>query len=322
MSVGIPSNDPDPADPDAAPERRRTVRPWAREGRVPVSEIELRKMQSHVAALRSRAERLLAGGPAGSAQDGVRKQVRDLLDLKTTQLDDADLHDHADQLDELLPFIADECHLATKLAFELARTDTIEERKLSDLFDPDRLGRLRSLSATQACSTAGNYDPARHHEMAEALGELIRDRAEWLRHDRLMRSLRARYLIRFGLLMAALLPAAVTVATLLSGSHAGVNLRAQLLVMAMGALGSVIAALFTLRDVLTVVSFRQATRMIWLQPLVGATFGLLTWYVLTGGILKVSGSTATDWRVFATIALIAGFSEPFALGIVKRVSVL
>jgi hypothetical protein len=157
--------------------------------------------------------------------------------------------------------------------------------------------------------------------MAESLSLLARERNGQLRHDRLMTQLRQTYLLFFGVLILGLL-LAISLAT---GFGIQANLTradtwAQLrLVLSSGALGSVLAGASRLKDQLDLQSFRAAVRLTYIQPLVGATFGLTSWLILTAGIVKVA-SASTAWATQAAVAFASGFSEPFALGILRRLT--
>ena len=65
-------------------------------------------------------------------------------------------------------------------------------------------------------------------------------------------------------------------------------------------------------------SFWPAMRV---QPLVGATAGLIVLLVIETGTLDVGGESGS-WAGRALVAFVAGFSEPFFLGLVQRVAVI
>jgi hypothetical protein len=89
-----------------------------------------------------------------------------------------------------------------------------------------------------------------------------------------------------------------------------------------GALGASVAGTLKLRDHITNIN---ELRAFWpatvVQPLLGATAGLLVLLVLASGLVKVDwGGQA--WAVAGAIAFVAGFSEPVFLGIIGRVAAI
>ena len=287
---------------------------------------ERRKLISHVAVLRARAERLNSTAPDRDPKSSANRKVSDLLDQEDwcKSVDLSSMHDHADQLEELLPYIAGESYLRTELAYELTRTD--EPIRLIKLLPEAQLCELRRLSSsTPSCTSAGGVDGGDSGEgkrrMADSLSLLARERNGQIRHDRLMTDLRQTYLLFFGVLILGLL---LTISLAIGfGTHANpasADTWAQLLlVLSSGALGSVLASASRLKDQLDLQSFRGAVRLTYIQPLVGATFGLISWLILTSGVVKIA-SASTGWATQAAIAFASGFSEPFALGILRRLT--
>jgi hypothetical protein len=287
----------------------------------PSQEKECRKLRSHVNVLRARAERLY--NPQG-ADSAAHCEVRGLLDQKDwCKSDLAAMHDYADKLEELLPYIADESYLRTVLAYELTRTD--ETVTLTTLLPEAELDELRHLSGSgpplrgPGGPDGGDDDGKR---MAEGLSLLARERDGLLRHERLMNELRPKYLVFFTALIAGLL----LMISLAIGLGVNADLTTAdpwaqlLLVLSSGALGSILAAASRLKNQLDLVSFRAAARLIYIQPLIGATFGLTSWLILTAGVVTIGSGSSTPWATQAAVAFASGFSEPFALGILGRVT--
>ena len=101
----------------------------------------------------------------------------------------------------------------------------------------------------------------------------------------------------------------------------GPGARAALAAVA-GALGATLSGLFQVRDLLTRLSEVRAFRaVIYVQPLVGAAFGLFLAAALTAGIAGIELPSGEDGAAaLAVFGFVAGFSEPFALGIVQKVT--
>jgi hypothetical protein len=64
-----------------------------------------------------------------------------------------------------------------------------------------------------------------------------------------------------------------------------------LAVAASGALGSVLAAAFRLRDTVKLNPLRALRTIIFIQPLIGASFGLVSWLILTSDLVTIGGQT-------------------------------
>ena len=288
----------------------------------PSREKECRKLRSHVNVLRARAQRL---NHAPGADSAAHCQVRCLLCQEDWYKSDLPaMYDYADKLEELLPHIADEAYLRTVLAYELTRTD--ETVRLTTLLPETELCELRRLSGSGprlrgpgGPDGGGDDDDDGRRRMADGLSLLARERAGLQRHERLMSQLRPKYLVFFTALIAVLLLAI----SLAIGLGVNADLKSAdpwaqlLLVLSSGALGSILAAALRLKDQLDLVSFRAAGRLIYLQPLIGATFGLTSWLILTAGVVTI-GDGSKAWATQAAVAFASGFSEPFALGILGR----
>lgn len=102
-----------------------------------------------------------------------------------------------------------------------------------------------------------------------------------------------------------------------------------LVAAALGAAGSLLSGFYTLRDkarrLNDLRSFRAA---MWAQPFVGAVAGLLVFLIIRSGITGLTVAVSADapkdmkwaWATFAVYGFLAGFSEPFFLGLVSRVA--
>ena len=284
---------------------------------------ERQKLRSHVTVLRARAKRL---NHIPAADPAAHRQVQDLLDKEDWYKSDLPaMFDYADKLEELLPHIADEAYLRTLLAYELTRAD--ETVRLTTLLPETELCELRRLSGSgpPLCGPGGpdgGGDNDGKRRMAESLSLLARERAGLLRHERLMSQLRPKYLVFFTALIAGLLlTISLAIGLGVNADLASADPWAQLLlVLSSGALGSILAAALRLKDQLDLVSFRAAARLIYIQPLIGATFGLISWLILTAGVVTIGSGSTTPWATQAAVAFASGFSEPFALGILGRLT--
>jgi hypothetical protein len=85
---------------------------------------------------------------------------------------------------------------------------------------------------------------------------------------------------------------------------------------------SVLSGTLKLRDnTENINDLRAFAPSIVVQPLIGATGGLLLLLVLDSKLVNVNWG-GDEWARHGVIALVAGFSEPFFLGIVGRVTAI
>jgi hypothetical protein len=73
-----------------------------------------------------------------------------------------------------------------------------------------------------------------------------------------------------------------------------------------------------IRDIGELNSFRNVAAFLWMQTFVGASFGFVAWLILFSGTVVV-GSSNTSWGTRAVVAFVAGYSEPFVLGVFDKV---
>lgn len=297
---------------DGPPPRRRTWVP----GRQKAEEAERRKLRSHIKVLQLRA-RIFCDGKHEHGQTPAGRLVTELLSQDVSYEDMESAHQYADQLEELLPRIASDAYLRAVLTYELAGGDPDEPIKLSSVADDTALRDLRNAQHDERSSVNAEEDTA-----AESLSLLYRVRADHLRHERLMAKLRGAYLPYLGWLIVILL-SLLAVAILSAGNPLDASTLdgwAQLLVVgAAGALGSVLAATRRLRDMVQLNPIRGITAITLIQPLIGASFGLMSWLILTSGFVTIGGTDNQAWPTQAVVAFVSGLSEPLFLNIVGRV---
>ena len=278
------------------PRWRRRWRIWV-PGRKRAKEAERRKLRSHIEVLKQRARRFRDHKDENRpARATGLVDVDALIDQKVHYRDMESAHQYADELEELLPLIADDAYLQAVLTYELAGGDPDEPIKLSRVADDAAL--------------------------RESLSFLYKIRAEHLRHERLMAQLRDIYLPYLAGSIVILL--ALLAWAILSGRNppdasplAG---WAQLVAVgAAGALGSVLAATFKLRDTVQLDPLRGFAAITFIQPLIGASFGLISWLILTSGLVTIGGTNNQAWPTQVVVAFASGLSEPAFLNIVGRV---
>jgi hypothetical protein len=247
----------------------------------------------------------------------VRERLRDLLtrDVERVSIDSA--WELANQLKRELLLLADVPYVWAQLEYEAQRDKRADKwHRWSDHFSSRKLHAL--INARDK-----NYktvDRAVQLEAVRSLRKLYELRAEAGLERRARAAQKCRYL-------TALIPILLTLLVALSATiyevgEAGIWKEIALAASA-GALGATLSGIFRVRDRLVELddlrSFWPAMRI---QPLIGATAGLITLLVLESGAVRLGATGTTPWAARALFTFVAGFSEPFFLGLVQRVAVV
>jgi hypothetical protein len=283
---------------------------------------ERRKLQSYIESVYQQARTFdQSSEKIGCAWSSERKLLHELIENKEKCTTDEDsMHDYADHLGQLLPLVANDAYLCTTLEYELEGGPTWESAKLSELLSREALLRLEiSSSSLQKDPDDPNPESNRsRREIAEGLRILYRTRDDRRRHQRLVTKLRSYYLWGMGCVLFAFL-ALLGLAVFFVNSDA--QLWEQLLLVgSAGALGSALAATLKLRDMVDELdAFRKLVAIVFIQPLIGMSLGLLSWLILTGKAITFNGLDTDAWETQAILAFASGFSEPFFLGTIGRV---
>jgi hypothetical protein len=164
-------------------------------------------------------------------------------------------------------------------------------------------------------------DEAARAEAANRLAYLYKQRAEAGRERRARAAEKCRFMTMLAPLLLVLIAAVTISADLVS--HGGAIWREILLAASAGALGSVLAGTLKLRDRLVELDdLRAFGATLRVQPLVGATMGIIVLVVLQGDLIRLGGDQVSAWPGRAVFAFLAGFSEPFFLRVVDRLAVI
>jgi hypothetical protein len=279
-------------------------------------EPELRKALAYVEQVVTEArQRIVAttlAAPTG--MDAVKNELRELLRGDCTSIDDAwELYT---ALKKALVLIRDPSYLGMLLEREAVRNLATDKwHRWADHFPLAELAKLR-----RDLATASAADPAVDHAI-NRLSFLYDKRAEAGRDRRARAAEKRRALNRLApMLFALLLGFGAAIELVNTG---GGIWRDVLLATTAGALGSMLAGILKLRDQLNDLDdMRAFWGTIRVQPFVGATAGLIVLLIVQSGLLKFGGTEPADWSVRALIAFLAGFSEPFFLGLVQKVAVV
>jgi hypothetical protein len=248
----------------------------------------------------------------------VSERFRQLLsrDLEKLSIDEA--WELANDLKRDLLLIADASYVWAQLAYEAERDKKPNKwHRWKEHFPAQKLRGL--IEAQKERCRDGNVDPSVHLEAVRSLRKLYDLRAE----EGLERRARAAQKCRY---LTALIPILLLPLLTLSASmyEAGADAwRHIALAASAGALGATLSGTFRVRDRLVELddlrSFWPAMRI---QPLIGATAGLVTLFVLETGAVNVQANATASWAAVAFFTFAAGFSEPFFLGLVERVAVI
>ena len=138
-------------------------------------------------------------------------------------------------------------------------------------------------------------------------------------HERARAALRTHYLQRVGAILWALVLTSTAVGVAVADDVGGLLLTALA-----GATGGALSGTRALRDTVNLTRARGFQAWWWIQPAVGAAVGLLVYAVLESPILSLPGSDSASsterTSSFVVYAFAAGFSEPFILGILAKIT--
>jgi hypothetical protein len=247
---------------------------------------------------------------------GVRQRSDDLLtrDLNSLSIDSA--WDLANELKQELLFLGDVSYVWTQLEYEAQRDKKPNMwHRWSDHLEPSKL------EAFLAARSNGPVDRPVQLDAVRSLKKLYELRADAGMERRTRAEQKRRYL-------TLLIPILFTLLLALSAAifEVGGGGMWKLIVLAASAaaLGATLSGTLRVRDRLVELddlrSFWPAMRI---QPLIGATAGLFTLLVLESHAVKLADAAEpTPWAAWALFTFVAGFSEPFFLGLVRRVAVV
>lgn len=275
----------------------------------------------------------------------IEQQIKSFINETDDDLRSLTVHsawEYAAALQRFQLLLGDDEYIFTHLSNEDQREKKAKPGAWSEYLVPEKLKAL--LEEYDKPRPVGEEARAR---AVECLSFLYAQRSRYLRHQRAREELKAKYLLgltlSLGFLLLLLLQgiylaAKGEVANGLSTnigdlfwSLVKVNLwidlqsleiRNALIAAATGALGSTLSGFYKLRDEaggLNVLrSFKSAMSA---QPFVGAVVGVLLWLLLKSSIVTIGPSgQGMNWTNLAIYCFLAGFSEPFFLGLVQRVA--
>src|ERR1044072_9218599 len=288
---------------------------WARPPRNPELAKALSLIQGYVGEARNLLDLDDAEAPLRTAE--VRERLPDLLtrDVRKLSIDSA--WELPNQLKRKLLLLGDVSYVWTQLEYEAQRdkkpnkwhgwSEHLPKKKLNDLL---------------GARTKDPIDRTTQLEAVRSLRMLYELRAEAGLERRARAAQKCHYL---ALLIPILLVLALALGAAIFEVGRSDMWKQIALAGSAGELGAAPSGIFRVRDRLVELddlrSFWPAMRI---QPLIGATAGLVTLLVLESGAVKLGAGAAerTPWAAVALFTFVAGFSEPFFLGLVRRVAVV
>jgi hypothetical protein len=288
---------------------------WDRRQRNPELAKALSLIQGYVGEARNLLDLDDAEAPLRTAE--VRERLRDLLtrDVRKLSIDSA--WELANQLKRELLLLGDVSYVWTQLEYEAQR-----DKKPNKWHGWSEHLPKKKLNALLVARTKGPIDRTTQIEAVRSLRMLYELRAEAGLERRARAAQKCHYL---AMLIPILLVLQVALGAAIYEVGRSDMWKQIALAGSAGALGAALSGIFRVRDRLVELddlrSFWPAMRI---QPLIGATAGLVTLLVLESGAVKLGAGAAerTPWAAVALFTFVAGFSEPFFLGLVRRVAVV
>jgi len=214
--------------------------------------------------------------------------------------------------------VATDEYLYVLLDYEFKKREDPEGRVLiTELFEQTEilhvLDRLRGAPDAATPPSEPKANRCRAEQLLKRLSE-VRD--EGWTYERALVRLKRNYLMFHAVIVLFFL-VLLGVVIISAGGSVGQPSGQVLLVTLAGALGSTLAATRKLRD--AVVRLNDLVAVIVcavVQAFIGASLGLVAWLLLKSG--AIGGDGTAGWERYGLVAFAAGFSEPFALGLIAR----
>ena len=270
-------------------------------------------VQSYVSEVRELLE--LDSDQAPLRTEKVERRFRDFLTQGVKKLSIDSAWELANQLRSELLFLGDVSYVWTQLEYEVQRDKKPNKwHRWSDHFAPSKLEALIQVRDN------GAVDRQTHLEAVRSLRKLYGLRAEAGMERRARAAQKCRYLT---LLIPILFTLQVALAAAIYEVGADGVWKQIILAASAGALGATLSGTLRVRDRLVALddlrSFWPAMRI---QPLIGATAGLFALLALESHAINPGGGEETPWAAYALLTFVAGFSEPFFLGLVQKIAVI
>ena len=249
----------------------------------------------------------------GKLDAEARTVLGELLEREPPNSSDA-LGKQLEEVDQALIAVGDESFLCSLLELEYARD---EQEGGGDITTWRTLYKKKPIAASVEYEHSETVAPGALEEARRKLSMLYRTRQSLYSLTRARSGTKATRLLWLAPVMAGLAVALIIVVDLAADDA---SWRSGLLVAVAGALGATLSGALKLRDQLPrIASLRTFWYAFALQMPIGAVAGLFLWIVLESGLVEIGGQ-GDDWAVEAAAAFAAGFSEPFVLKTVERIT--
>jgi hypothetical protein len=243
-----------------------------------------------------------------------RTVLGELLEREPPNSSDA-LGELLEEVDQALIAVGDESFLCSLLELEYARD---EQEGGGDITTWRTLYKRKPIAASVEYANGETVAASALEEARRKLSVLYRTRQSLYGLARARSGTKAMRLVWLAPVMAGLAVALIIVIDLAADDA---SWRSGLLVAVAGALGATLSGALKLRDQLPrIASMRTFWYAFALQVPIGAVAGLFLWIVLESGLVEIAGQQGADWAVEAAVAFAAGFSEPFVLKTVERIT--
>ncbi len=156
--------------------------------------------------------------------------------------------------------------------------------------------------------------------MRSILRQAYRRRSEVRSDEQQRRSARTDNFNRWSTILIPLVAVLLAVIFMAAGDADSAGWRLMVAAFA-GGVGSTLSGVLQLRDVWQLTQLRELRTGLIAQPLTGAVAAVFLFLLLEGHVLVLPGAEAVHpqtWGVVGTYGFLAGFSEPFFLGAVRR----
>jgi hypothetical protein len=289
------------------------------------------KVVSRIASRLRDMQRMLTNAPAippidSALIESIAVLIRQIPATESlARLDSDSAWELSDSLNQELLRIADDAYLTARLNGELKRDEKGDPFSWSCLFPAEKLKEfIKALEAGPTATAVSIRDT-----VVRWLTLLYDQRASGGRSQRMLAIMRSRYLGRLTVILAILVVLLSISASIIYGCACGPNpdwkcfLGKLIATITAGALGSILAGVYKLRDApLNIRELRGFDWQFLAMPALGATAALILFVFLMSGLIQIMDKKPAEltWAHLATMGFLAGYSEPFFLGAINRIS--
>ena len=235
------------------------------------------------------------------------QRARELVGAHPKPHDRRAANELLDKLDAIVPLIADDAHLCLMLDDELDRPDAVlgaGHRRRAQRLLGERSDAVLSAGARR--------------EAEVLVSGALRERNNRAREELIANELRQNYLTWLGAVLLVLVAGACYFAALAPRQGLWADLVLSLLA---GALGGTLSGALKLRAPEgRLTALKNLGLVLYVQPLLGAVGGLVLFAIWKAGLVEFSGLEEADWASIMVVSFVGGFSEPFLLRTLERIS--